>query len=55
MVEVHFFNLLYSGVMDLQDEIFLQNKLGELHVEGVDMRSIDGKVVQCYFRYLNEI
>lgn len=43
LVELQYFNRLYSGVMDLQDEIFLKNKLGELDVIGINMRSIDGK------------
>ena len=43
MIELRYFNRLYSGVMDLQDEIFLKNKLGELDVIGVNMKSIDGK------------
>jgi hypothetical protein len=45
LVEIHFFNILYSGVLDLQDEIFLQNKLGELDIIGLNMKSIDGKMI----------
>ena len=41
LIELHFYNLVYSGVMDLQDEIFLGNKLGELHLVGINMKSID--------------
>ncbi|XP_028409022.1 protein sidekick-2-like [Dendronephthya gigantea] len=41
LVQIHFFNILYSGVMDIQDEIFLQNKLGQFEVIGINMKSID--------------
>lgn len=43
VLELHFFNQLYSGVMDLQDKIFLQKRLGQLNVAGLAMESMDGK------------
>lgn len=48
LVQLHFFNFLYSGVMDIQDQIFLQNKLGEFEVNGINMKSIDGKITWHY-------
>lgn len=40
-----FFNIMYSGVIDLQDEIFLKNKLGELDVVGVSIKSNDDAII----------
>lgn len=42
-LELSFFNRLYSGVMDVQDEIFLRKKLGDLHTVGLGIATKDGK------------